>query len=344
MNSAPNNPAANALGPGVKEQDLADAIAKSGYPLQTVVASLLRKDFGVTEEWSYIDRDTKELRTIDIQANKRLYDFHKVEPRVRPQLNFLIECKQSNLPYVFFLSPGKPWLPKFPVLAGLAKDDVTITSDDDPSSWTFPVINALELDRHKFVTQPPYSTTISKSVRKGSDLELSGSESYNSLVLPLVKSLGYFQIAEAPPETAYYFDAHLTIAIGVLDAPMVGVQVTQNTNDLILLPWVRVLRGEAIEAPHATDRSRLVVVDVVHKDFLDEYVHKHVIPFAEEFARLAMEHEDILATGDGFVSGMGKDSWQNIRARLQRKTTKARVIRAAAGGRNVIRALRRKKS
>ena len=135
MKESEINPKTNKLGHGVEQEKLEKAIATSGYPLQTVVANLLASNFYVQEEWSFIDPDSQETRTIDLLAEKHLYNFEGPQPRVRPTLNLIIECKQSELPYVFFLSHNKPSTPQFPVFAGLASDEVVITSDDDPSSF-----------------------------------------------------------------------------------------------------------------------------------------------------------------------------------------------------------------
>lgn len=131
MKSAKNNPQSNKLLPGLTESTLLEAVEKSGYPLQTIVANFLRayfkkgEIFHLQEEWSYRDKDENELRTIDILAEKWLWNIEQGQPKVSPVLNLLIECKKSDLPYVFFLSPTKPWIPQFPLLAGLAKDEIS---------------------------------------------------------------------------------------------------------------------------------------------------------------------------------------------------------------------------
>lgn len=247
MNSNANNPPLNIIGSGITEDALAAAVSKSGYPLQTVVGMILRSYPGfqqVQEEWNYIDEETKEARALDILVNRLLYDpLTQEQPRVRPHLSLLIECKQSALPYVFFLSSNKKLAPNFPLLAGLFRHTMTITTDDTPSTWTFPILRGLDLYTHPFILDDPmYCTTFSKCVRKGSDLELSGSESFNGLVLPLMKAMRYFRQVESPPDTASYFDCHLVIGIGVLDAPMVGVDVSETGNQLIYTPCVRVIR------------------------------------------------------------------------------------------------------
>lgn len=100
MQSPPENPTSNVLGAGVSDQMVEGAISASGYPLQLVVARTLSPTFSIQEEWSYVDSETDSARTIDIVATKRLFEWKEPQPRIRPALNFLIECKQSELPYM----------------------------------------------------------------------------------------------------------------------------------------------------------------------------------------------------------------------------------------------------
>jgi hypothetical protein len=338
METTPNNPSTNKLGPGLAETDVLDAVSKSGYPLQTIVADYLRSQFHVQEEWSYIDKDAQELRTIDILAEKWLYDFTQEQPRVRPTLDLLVECKQSTLPYVFFLSSSKPWVPHFPLLAGLFGHTLILTTDDDASSWELPILRALGLDSHPFIAEEPeYCMSFSKCVRKGSDVELSGSESFHGLVLPILKAMHYFQIAESPPKTASYFDCHLAIGIGIIDAPMVGVRVSEQSHNLTLLPWVRVVKHETDEIPDWQHWTRLFAIDIIHKDFLKDYLDKHVLPFAQEFSKLVIKHQQVLASGEAFAKGMAKYGSHEIEQRLEPRRMSARVSRSKIIGKNVFR-------
>lgn len=346
MEAIPNNPPTNKLGSGLSEADVLAAVSKSGYPLQIMVANFLRPQFHVQEEWSYVDKDTHELRTIDILAEKRLYDFTQEQLRVRPTLNLLLECKQSTLPYLFFLSSSKPWVPHFPLLAGLFRHTLVLITDDDASSWELPMLHALGLDSHPFIAEEPeYCMSFTKCVRKGSDVELSGSESFHGLVLPILKAMHHFQIAETPPKTARYFDCHLAIGVGVLDAPMIGVRVSEQSHDLTLLPWVRVVRHETDEISGWQHWTRLFAIDIVHKDFLQDYLDKHVLPFAQEFCELTIKHQQVLATGEAFATGlgMGKNSWHNIEQRLEPRKMSARVSRSKTIGKNIFRVLTRRK-
>lgn len=337
MKESEINPKTNTLGQGIEQEKLEKAIASSGYPLQIVVANLLSSNFYVQNEWSFTDADSKETRTIDLFAEKHLYDFNGPQPRVRPSLNLIIECKQSELPHVFFLSHNTPRVPQFPVFAGLASDEIVITSDDDPSSWHFSVLDTLELHNHPFlITNPEFSSTFSKCVRKGKGLELSGSQPYQGLVFPIIKAVSHFKKIETPPSTAMYFDCHLTIGIGVLDSPMIGVRVNEAGHETILLPWVRVLRHQTPEKGEGKQhRINTFAIDVIHKDFLQTYISDYLMPFAEYFSELTLKHQEVLASNKGFVSGMGKNCWTDIEKRLEKSKIRHKAKRIKAMGKKL---------
>lgn len=160
-----------------------------------------------------------------------------------------------------------------------------------------PPLYLLRLENHKFVQEPFFCYTLSKSVRRGKDLELSGNESHNSLILPIIKSLLHYKITEEPSKIAATFDAHITLGVAVLNAPMVGVKVLEKSNEQIMIPWVRVIRHEYFEDLEPLKRSKLFVIDVVHKDFFQEYIEQHVLPFANEFAALILKKQQVISSG-----------------------------------------------
>jgi hypothetical protein len=327
MISAKDNPPQNKLNPGITDKDVESAIIKSGYPLQTIIANKLRNSFYCQEEWSFIDNKTKEIRSLDIMAQMSLYDL-KDEPRVRPTLNLLIECKQSELPYVFFILPDKLRTPYYPLISGLFQKNITISTDDDPSTWTLPIIHVLGLEEDGFlVDSAPNSMTFSKCTRSGKEIVLSGTESYQGLVLPLIKSLQHFDKAETPVKTAYYFDAHLVFLVGIIDGPMIGVTVGETSHKSEFLPWIRAFRHESYEHNDWSERRKLFAIDLIHKDYFDTFINEHLLPFANKYAKLIIKHGDKIADGKAFAKGMGKDSWTNIELRLEEHSlTKKRIL------------------
>ncbi|WP_439821409.1 hypothetical protein ACSPX5_08160 [Pseudomonas sp. HLG18] len=326
MDSVVGNPARNCLAAGVDESDVLEAIAKSGYPLQTRVTETLSSEFYIQEEWSYKDRDSSALRSLDILASKRLVDIHHPQPKVTPAINLLIECKQSDLPFIFFESNHPPALKYFPTIAGLKSESIELITDDDPSTWTISTLSALGLDKHKFISDAPISSTFSKCARRsGKSLELSGEESYNGIVLPLIKAAAHFEHSRSPRSTYQYFSAGLTIPIAVVNAPMVLVNSKKPNSTAKLSPWVRVARHEYEGDSDDWQKDRLWAIDVVHEDYLSEYLSKHAMPFAEEFARLTLKHPEELASGKGFVPSLGRSALRDCLSQLK---PRARILRA----------------
>jgi hypothetical protein len=342
MNRNLENPNSNKLPKGISEEALLDAVLSSGYPLQTEIAEMLRVDFWVEEEWVYLDSDSKDLRNIDIAARKHLFHIEDGEdhPRVRPQIDLLIECKQTDLPYIFFLSNTRPGLLDFPIIAGLNESEISISTDDDLSTWTYPVIHALNLHNHPFVEAQKISYTFSKAVRKGKSIQLTGSDAYSSLILPLLKSVRHFIDVEMPPSTAHYFDLHALFAVAVVDGPILAVDKGSATEELVFEPWIRVLRHEYQEDQIKWRRSAIRVVDVVHKGALGNYLSMHLMPFAEELAERALRHHVELAEGKAFVSGMVSNWWVNIEERMKPTTKRSWITRVGNLVKRVARSLR----
>lgn len=268
---------------------------------------------------------------MDVLASRPLFGFNEPQPRARPTLNILIECKKSELPFVFFANRHKPWLPNFPLVAGLKSSNIELVTDDDLSTFTLPVLSVLGLDNHRFVKDVPISSIFSKCARRsGGELELSGEDSYNGIVLPLIKAAAHFEQTEAPRTTFYYFDAHLVVPVAVLDAPMVLLETTEAQPVARLTPWVRVARHEYDKDTEDWMKDRLWALDVVHVDYLDTYIKEHLQPFAEEFSRRALAHQEELATGQGFVSGLSASSYEDIENRLKPRPIMNKAFRGVS--------------
>jgi hypothetical protein len=299
------NPLENKLGPGLTDSDVIGAVTQSGYPLQTIVGERLRSDFlYVQDEWGFIDRDTGKSRALDLAAHRWLWG--PEQPRVRPELTLLVECKQSELPFVFFLRSSGPIL-RSPLVVGERGTKITLTTDDERSTWNLDVLAALGLDTHDFSVMAPHAITFSRAVRKGKELNPSGSDAYSSLLLPLLKAMIFFEKTRSGPPTSYS-DLHLVIAAGVLDAPMVGVSVAKGQTEYELVPWVRAVRHESYETTSPFEQQRLFAVDLVHRAFLDTYVSDHLLPFADEFGKRVLARQAVILSAKGHAKGLGSGS------------------------------------
>jgi hypothetical protein len=315
MRQASENPESNQLGGGIDEKALIDAVSASGHPLQAAVLDCLSNTLGehgrfsAQEEWAYIDSDSGQTRAIDALVELSMWenDSRGMNPRVRPILNLLIECKQSELPFVFFLRE-EGTLPAYPRVTGLPHESITVTTDDDPSIYSFGVLGVLNLGFHPFVTWPcPAAISLSKVVRKGRSLEVTGEDSYRAITLPLLKATEHLVESCRPRPPRYFFDARLVVTIAVIRGPMVGVIREGGSDELELVPWVRVHHLQ----PPTDGRERGAIAstrafDVVHESYLEKYL-ANLMELADEFAKRAQDRTTVLLEGKGFASGLGHD-------------------------------------
>ena len=294
------------IAPGITVADIEKAIKKSGFPLQTLMATYLSKSFYVQEEWPFIDSDSAETRTLDIFANRMFFKPKDYQSYARPELNMLIECKQSESPYVFFLSTNSPATTDFPLITGLHNSEIELKTDEDRSTHVAPLIECLGLSSHPFISGDiPSAMSFSKYVQNGK-MELQGDEPFRNIVLPLVKGIRHFKDYSNPPSTALYFDCGITLGVVLIDAPLLGVLSNENKNEISELNWVRVFKRTSENAEYMHDRSKCFAIDVISKDFLEEYLEKNLIPFMELFSKRVIKHQKVIATGKGFVPGLNK--------------------------------------
>ena len=315
MRTSENNPTSNQLPQGIKVDELTEAIELSGYPLQGIVASKLKDKFSVTEEWGYIDSDTKEHRCLD------LFAYHPLAEdglgSVKPSVVLLIECKRSRHPYIFFQEVVNRHIDYFPTIAGLTRGSVELQDGTNKSSREFPVASVLGLDTHPFVNPgPSRCATFSNAIPNKNRIDLSGEEPFNKIVLPLIKAHDHaYQYYKLPGKQSILFPKML-ICLCVMDASMILVESPEKPDDPLMVPWVRIVRHEAVEDSRNQRAYKFYSIDAVHVDYFDEFLNQNLLPFANEFKQHAIEAEEILFRG-GEVEDLNSWDWKQIRSRAK---------------------------
>jgi hypothetical protein len=312
MEELSGNPTSNRLPPGIGEDELLGAVAKSGYPLQTVIARILAgKDWSVTEEWSYFDSDTGDPRTLDVRGRRRLQSQEQSNERAfHPSLDLLIECKQSDLPYVFFGAASPAIVETFPRLVGLPLQ-VNLQGDTPGLHWSVSALRALGGTDESFVASPPaVASSFARAERAGKNIRLSGEETYRGLVEPILKATEYYASRHRynPPDTA--LQCRVTAPLAVLDAPMVLVETHGEAPELQYAPWVRVLRHESPPADRRNTwrAERLLALDAVHRDFLEPYLGTNLEPFTRELVSRLNALRHLILGRDLYVFGLERGS------------------------------------
>lgn len=307
MLQSDDNPDSNTLREGVTEAQLEAAVRASGYPLQRVVAEQLLGTFQVTEEWGYVDREG-ERRALDVFAFRRLRE----TSRLWLDLALLVECKRSDLPFVFFAAASPRVPQEFPVVAGL-RGRAPELHVKGVGSTSAPASRFLGLHDFPFVSSGPTTcSAFTRAERKGKDLDLSGSVPFNQVVLPLISALKHFLGLQKTAGSQTQIPACLAHPICVVDAPMVLAEGGPEAPRLTMSPWVRVVRQEAVK-----DRDegfwRDYVIDFVHRGYVKTFVHQHLLPFAEQFAERAASVEALLSEGKAGVPDLKRWHFSDLR-------------------------------
>lgn len=276
-----NEPSELHLPQGIDEEKLTAAVVTSGYPLQTVVALTLSKDFTVVEEWGYVDRASGEHRALDLFAHRPFPG--DAGAQVHPSVSLLIECKQSSLPYVLFGSAIQRLPAAFPAVIGVSRRHfrhqvATSYREVEPAEFFRSIDYPFVFDG------PPLVASLSRAERRGKGFELSGETPYRNTVLPLVSALQGLRESRSRSISAgdHVFPA-ITVCIAVIDAPLVLARGTPESPELSTISWARVVRQE-VAVDHGKWERRHYAIDVVTRPFLQEFIDGHLIPFAEGLA------------------------------------------------------------
>jgi len=309
---------------GVTYNQIRDAVVRSGYPSQGMVIDKLIEVIGaknpefptlmIQEEWSFIDDDSNAVRQIDAlvdwlitsDADEEDNDFSRARDNfadaaswIRTHLNFLVECKQSDLPYVAFTRNTTIGC-RIPLLFGLPHETLSlIFRSDRELSMGMGAADALGTWDLGF-PELANAVSIAKAHRKGKELELSGEEMYKGLALPMLKALEYFRKTSKAHSKKMYFDVRVVFPIVVIRAPLVGVQVKEGNIELRDLPWARLVRSEPDE-PDLWWNASVSGFDVVQFDHLTEYAaaaKKAAIEISERIKSFATQ----LLTGKAVFS------------------------------------------
>lgn len=286
MRVHPQNPDSNSLRAGVDETSLADAIDQSGYPLQSrVVDTILQSLEGraelraVQEEWSYVDEDEGHIRQLDallsfdVEPLSESYDPGRPSnpaSYLRGSLDFLVECKRSDLPFICFVRSLGPT--ELPLVGGLPHEELTIhEAAQDAGFMRMSASYALGCHELPLATADRTAIALTKAHRKGKALELSGEEAFRALALPLLKATSYYLEEIRPGPGRLYFDVRAIVPIAVVDAPLVAVHMEAGRPSLEAVPWVRLVRHEPGERRRGWPQVGVRAFDIVHVDFLSEY-------------------------------------------------------------------------
>jgi len=319
MKKSADNPPENHLGPNVEEKALLDAIEVSGYPLQGRAARILGEDFAVTEEWGFLQGDKDPVhRSLDLFCWRKLDQADL--PNLECYLATLVECKRSDLPYVFFRDVASRPIPKFPLVIGSPKSEVAVHKRTGNKLRRYPIGQAFGLQEHAFVQAPSRCSSFSRAEPKSSGtFRFSGSEPFNQVVLPLLRAVDHAAKLYKSNGRQKVIRLHLISPVAVIDAPMLLVADPEAPRDATLTPWVRVIRQEARQ--ERWSGPAWYAIDFVHISYLRTYVSNYLLSYADAFASACAKYVQLLAS-DGEVPDLDNFEWDKVAVRRQRGVTR----------------------
>ncbi|MCV7229091.1 hypothetical protein [Mycolicibacterium komossense] len=317
---------------GISISDVSEAIAHSGYPLQADVAHVIKqavdRSYNVTlnlqEEWTYVDGESDQVRSLDTYAAmnfvRRFDNLDRVELQDGDDppsghshwmygcgLDLLVECKQSEMPYVFFIRDESPSeTHDFPEFVGIPSTSVILHHKEPETealsdfAFHMSVHDIIGVSDFEFFKGPgKYAGSISNVVRRGKKVELTGEEAYRSLMLPLRKAAQHLKGIHEPEDAFsedWFYRIHIVVCVAVLRAPMFASRRQDDEHRLEPIPWVRAWRLEPRTSEFRRDECRYM--DVVHESFLPKYLEMMLRDFVALATRLE-DAEDVLFEGRG---------------------------------------------
>ncbi|MEV0360636.1 hypothetical protein AB0H71_31725 [Nocardia sp. NPDC050697] len=318
-------PAHATLLSGLSRRDVEVAIARSGYPFQAVVADRLSSAisrntkvsgfFGAHEEWSYTDSDSGQARTVDILVSTSLGTSEKPGgPLSHPSLQLLVECKQSELPFTFFLQ-RQTRTDSIDLHIPEARSSIMVLVPSDATKPQAPRLMQVRdvfgaLDFRFFNCPVPHAFSVSK-IKRSPKPEVTGEEAHRSLTLPLMKAADHLD-SLAMKDHNTRGPVSIIICLVVVRAPMVGVWVKNGEPQLSSMPWYRVLHHQPFGAiDKFGQKIRTRYYDVVHEEYLDQYISIMMHALNSLADRIHI-HDNELRTGIG-MGGDGEKPWETLR-------------------------------
>jgi hypothetical protein len=278
----------NSLTAGVTEESLLAAIHKSGYPFQAEVVDRISRhlraihegNFDVDEEWAFVDGDSGSVRAVDALLSIGFPSSPGAVGALGFSAQILIECKQTELPYVCFVRPHiGGHTQTFPEIAGIRSMDMDIYVDEDPDgddpgiAIGMSVHDTLAIFDIEFFTRPcPYTVSISKVARKaGGKLEMTGEDAYRSITLPLLKAADYLGERLGPKKSQRMFGFHPIMEVAVISGPLFSYEKDATGEHLHPINWVRACRLEPSRDGFSSATNSIRYFDIVHESYLEEY-------------------------------------------------------------------------
>lgn len=215
------------------EQQIREAIDKSGYLFESQIGYLLREqDYLVTPNYNFEDAETGESREIDLHA---ILGYFEEDLEICLEQLLLIECKKTSNPLVFFSKP------KYKELKGFDEYFEIIGA---PESFDVPRIKGVtSLEKYLKLSEFSHRYKLANTssqfcmiCRKGNEWEAQHGPVYNGMILPLIKCLSSEKKSYRKSIPKNYIHLEIIYPIVVVDSAL--YLMNSETNEMKRKKWI----------------------------------------------------------------------------------------------------------
>jgi hypothetical protein len=265
------------------EAQIIAALEQSGYLFEQDVATRLETlGFHVETNWAFLDSEQEKSREIDVRAIREVAKDETNKIQIFVEL--LVECKAFDSPLVFLERPKnqREQIHAVPGEYIFPRKHYRKMLTENSYHEVAPFVHLGLRNKHYYFQESRKATQFSKIVRKGKDWTANHEGIYDSLILPIAKSLE-FRKADA-----------LKFARGQdwkaiwLFFPMVVLRDHLFAYDLSDTERTLDNRGRVTFVRHleSGNLKGFYMIDFVTFGHLDQYVQNEVSVFSKAIAEL----------------------------------------------------------
>lgn len=281
----------------VEEKDLEkikEAIAKSGYPLENIVARIFNQEGFYSEtNHNFQDQDTGVSREIDVYGIST-FRLKREDDYLFPVL--LAQCKNWDSPLIFFMQENV-----HKDISQLGNIRFTGEPQDiQGRKYIKDLIDYIDPKFHHYVTSDEISTQFCYLEKKGDKYNVEHSRLYNDIVIPLIKSV-QSEIFDHEKMWTHAFEANdfdpdnenlnfqIYYPLIIVSGDLLACHIEENSINLESVDRL-VLRRHY----ESKSISGYYYIDVVKRDCLSEFLSRMIRQEMKKIGELLTKNHDVL--------------------------------------------------
>ncbi|EFK36257.1 Uncharacterised protein [Chryseobacterium gleum] len=270
------------------EEDILKAINESGYLFEQEIGFVIEKfGFNIQTNSAFKDSEEERSRELDVTGYKRF--FYDEKNKISIGIRILCECKNNKNPFVF-----------------ITRNKGKIDKNYSPPNFLYPAAEYMvpvDGQKNSFYRKDgfmyynineifPYSikdykaVQFCKLVQKNKEWNAFHDGIYDSILMPLSKSLDYYKNKDIAIRSETWKNYIIYFPIVVLNSKIFSIDShidKSKVNEIGYISFTREIESKK--------QNNKYLIDFISKEFLEEYLESHVNDFAEKFKENILKKE-----------------------------------------------------